>query len=576
MEELFWAHVGKPLVEFFWSKLKGGVNKKIKRGLLRKYKRDFIERIETTVLNKYGDRTFYHNLSYCLFTNNALEKLFDRCYQRDLNDFKLTDEIIMQVLEVRDWQYPDILEAKKVLENILESVFTAVNSPSTDTERKLTNIFFACFDKLGNIITSEGKKDREFIKKNIDDVKSMIASNADLKAENMPHDAVIDLLTDDRHIITLSSKTPAEQFIVSIWIEYTQELRHFESGEQLLGFINFSGSSLTVNATKIICTDEKGNQLQNYGADTYEGPTLKLGEFNVSALEWHKNLEDAHFDRIKLTISPQVATLEIDIQNESGEVLVQNLKQGISRQKLPNGHIEAKLEDIRETTQVNIIFVNEIDRNVLYSTSLTLSPRHKESVYSNLCYYCLLKRFLNSKELHYYDSNTGAEVGQAKGLSGAITNEEIDNNISLFRKLLCIQDCFNITYTVPDEISYEDINWINVVFELIHSGFAQIGKCTLTVASENIDIRNRQAFDDCLKKKTHFMMRVHYQYINIWGKAINFEDELLLVMPESYSEINDDQTISIHSIIDPILIFKKANPELDIQALIDQARKGAL
>ena len=83
MEEFFWAHIGKPLVVFFWSKLKGGANKRIKRGLLRKYKTDFINRIETTVLNRYGDRTFYHNLSCCLLTNNALEKLFDRCYQRD-------------------------------------------------------------------------------------------------------------------------------------------------------------------------------------------------------------------------------------------------------------------------------------------------------------------------------------------------------------------------------------------------------------------------------------------------------------------------------------------------------------
>lgn len=573
MKEIFWIILGKPLIVFFWSKLKGETSKKIKRGLLRKYKNRVIKNIESTILNKYGNRTFYHNLSCCLFKNNALEKLFDRCYQRDLNDFKLTDEIIMQVLETQDWKHPDISEAKWVLENILNSVFTTVNSPSSDTERKLTNIFFASFDMLRKEIKCEGKKDREFIQKNFDDLKSTIAG---LKTENMPHDAVIDLLTDDRHIITLSSKNPAEQFMVSIWIEYTQELRHFESGEQLLGFINFSGTSLTVNATKIICTDEKGNQLQNYGADTYEGPTLKLGDFNVPALEWHKNLEDAHFDRIKLTISPQFATLEIDIQNESGEVLVQNLKQGISRQKLPNGHIEAKLEDIRETTQVNITFVNEIDLNVLYSTSLTLSPRHKESVYSNLCYYRLLRQFLNSKELHYYDSNTGAEVGQAKGLSGAITNKEIDNNISLFEKLRRIQDRFNITYTVPDEISYEDINWINIVFELIHSGFSQVGKCNLTVASENIDIRNRQAFDDCLKKKTPFKMQAHYQYIEIWNTSIDFGDSLLMVIPEAYSEVNDDRTISIHSVIDPILIFKKANPELDIQALIDQARKGAL
>lgn len=188
----------------------------------------------------------------------------------------------------------------------------------------------------------------------------------------------------------------------------------------------------------------------------------------------------------------------------------------------------------------------------------------------------MLSKRLNSKELHYYDSNTGAEVGQAKGLSGAITNEEIENSISLFEKLRCIQDRFNITYTVPDEISCEDIYWINVVFELIHSGFAQVDKCNLMVASENIDIRNRQAFDDCLKKKIHFMMQVHYQYINIWDKAINFEDELLLVMPESYSEVNDDRTISIHPVVNPILIFKKANPKPDIQALVDQARKGAL
>ena len=576
MEKILWTCLGKPLIVFFWNKLKGEANKKIKRGLLRKYKKDFIKRIETTTLNRYGDRTFYDNLSCCLFNNNALEKLFDRCYQRDLNDFKLDDDIIMQVLETRDWQYLDFLEAKKVLENILEAVFTTVNSPSNDTERKLTNIIFASRDMVRKDIKCESEKNQKFIQNGFDEIKSMMSSKLNLNTENIPHDAVVDLLTDDRHIITLSSKTPAEQFLVSIWIEYTQELRQFESGEQLLGFINFSGSSLTVNATKIICSDEEGNQLQNYGTNTYEGPTLKLGDFNLPTLEWHRDLKDAHFDRIKLIISPQVATLEIDIQNECREVLVQNLKQGISRRRLPNGHIEARLEDIRETTQVKITFVNEIDRNVLYSTSLTLSPSHKESVYSNLCYYRLLKQFVNSKELFYYDSNTGAEVGQAKGLSGAITNDEIDNRISLFDKLRRIQNYFNIMYTVPNEISDGDVYWINVVFELIQSGFAQIGKCTLKAAQEDMDIRNGDAFDDCLKKKAPFMMQAHYQYIEIWNTSIDFEDSLLMVIPEAYSEVNDDRTISIHSVIDPILIFKKANPELDIQALVDQARQGEL
>lgn len=576
MEKAIWEYLGKPLVVFFWEKLKGETNKRIKRGLLRKYKKDFIKRIETTILTKYGNRTFYHDLSCCLFANNTLEKLFDRCYQRALNDFKLNDDIIYEVLETREWRYPDYLEAKRVLENILEAVFATVNSPSNDTERKLTNLISTFRDMIRKDIKCEGQKTREAIHNDYIELKSSIDLITSQGIGNIPCDTIVDLLNDDQHIITLSSKTPAEQFMISIWIEYTQELRHFESGEQLLGFINFSGSPLTVNATKIICIDEKGNQIQNYGTNSYEGPTLKLGDFNLPTLEWHKNLEDTHFDKIKLKISPQIAVLEIDIQNENREVLVQNLKQGISRKKLSNRHIEARLEDIRETTQVKVIFVNELDNHSIYNSSITLMPSDKESVYSNLLYYRLLKQFVNSKELFYYDSKTGLEVGRAKGPSIKITNEEIDNNISLFEKLNCIQNYFKIKYTVPDKISEEDIYWINVVYKLIQSGFVQIGKCTLKVAQEDMDICNDDAFENSIRNKEPFMMQVHYQYIQIWNIPVNFEDDLLMVIPEAYCEVNNDKTISIYSAIDPILTFKTVNPELDIQALADIARQGNL
>ena len=281
-------------------------------------------------------------------------------------------------------------------------------------------------------------------------------------------------------------------------------------------------------------------------------------------------------NEIKLKISPQISVLEIDIQNENGEVLVQNLKQGISRKKLSNGHIETRLEDIRETTQVKVTFVNELDNYTVYNSSITLIPSHKENVYSNLVYYRLLKQFMNSKELFYYDSKTGNEVGRAKGPCTTVTNEEIDNNISFFEKLNNIQNYFNIEYTVPDEIIDEDIYWVNVVNKLVQSGFVQIGKCTLKIPQEDMEICDDNAFEDSIRNKKIFMMQVVYQYIEIWNTPIDFKDSLVMIIPEAYCEVNDEKTISIHSLHDPILIFKPAKPELDIQALVDAARKGEL
>jgi hypothetical protein len=114
---IIWNSIGKKLVTEFLKKFGKEISKK-KEKLIRK---EFINELDNSLINKYGTQTFYNKLSKLLIQQKILEDIFDSCYKKE--DYKSKRKIAEDIIKNGDFNSYERSLVIDIICNILDSTF---------------------------------------------------------------------------------------------------------------------------------------------------------------------------------------------------------------------------------------------------------------------------------------------------------------------------------------------------------------------------------------------------------------------------------------------------------------------
>ena len=103
-EKLVWDIIGSPLAISMLKLTAKGPISFIKKQKIKSIKKKFVSKIDKSILDKYGDKEFYSKLARCLFIDENINLIYERCYQRKLDDTLSDNDFIYNVLRSENWE----------------------------------------------------------------------------------------------------------------------------------------------------------------------------------------------------------------------------------------------------------------------------------------------------------------------------------------------------------------------------------------------------------------------------------------------------------------------------------------
>ncbi|MDL2294298.1 hypothetical protein LJC60_06665 [Ruminococcaceae bacterium OttesenSCG-928-D13] len=584
MIEYIWTKIGKRLIQHFENKITGKVVKHIDKKRLKKCKVDFITSLESKLLHNYGDYAFYNKLSRCLIVGDVLDVVFDYCYDRMTTRFSSDDEMLDYILKREKWRASEYGEVKKIVQDIIDSTFYALNKSENDSERKLANFALRGEElvkaesasiresietiKIDNSAIEIGTKENKEL---LEEIRDLLKTNPTHSLAPISPEAADNILpyayvASDKYDVSLRARDPKDNFQIDIVAKYCGDLVHHTNMRSYLDYLTFSGCPGHIEVYSLQERDGLGNVLQSYVDESYTGPTMKLE--TMSAPERittiSKKKPDGYpdgFDGMILEIVPPVTEWNVDIINQDFDVLIPNLKLGMKR-KLSNDKkkLETTLEDTETNNNVSVSFKYTFENGVLAHSSFNVKIKNPDDFVTRLSYFKLLAQMSRARTLMYRDVNTGEIISRA---APKINQEEVsalEYNIDLCKKILAVQDHFNVRFSYTDKPLSDDVTWIGYLYNMITQGYSIMENPNLVISKEDAETNHSLSLDN------KYLFYVGLSDIEIWDARIEFAPNADVIMAKaSIQELPDNGGIKIIPESKTVILYRPTWGDYDIQ-----------
>lgn len=568
MEYIILKLFGKKILAFFFSKFKGKLAKKYKGYKKLKYNRKFVELLDMDILNKYGDKKIYDNLSKLIVCDDILNKIYNRCYSIDNNNYQTDEEFLEELISGREYEVFNKVQIKEVLKNIFDSVFYVLNQAEDDETRKIINAVKKTEIFLHSIYDEVIDLKRDIKNIEIKDNPRIEDQTIETKFFSEP---VLQCYKDNREKcdITLNSNGDNPLFKILLKVKSDGQILKFKSSIDYMNYLSFTGKEAILDVVEIkIERIEDGKVYFDFEKECYE-TTISFPALNVYSIEQFPRSEEATNMDMKIKIIPPNTQLKVCVENENGESIFDLRVYELTRNILSNGDLEVTMNDVSNDKDVEIM-VKSIFRNKKeqtgeesISSEVTISNNMQNTAHGRFRYYNILKRIKNSKQLIYRDKNTGICIFKGKSILKNINDNYITNQIIIYGQLIKIQDYFNVVFKLPDKMDIPLIDTIRQVFELITCKKTIIDKYDLTFKKADLTLKKKNDSKEELKENSIIGIVAELNYIQLLGKKLKFHDMRLIAPGNKLSEITNDsykfETISLGYII-----LNKNIKELDI------------
>ena len=539
-EKFIWNYVGKPIVVFCYNKAKGKMGYKIKsyREKTNRYK--FIKELDLNLLKSYQDEALYLSLSKLLAKKDVLEKIYNRSYKINIWDFKPDDEFTDELLNNCDFiKASERKSLRDILTHTLKVCCICLNEPINETERKINT-------GVGRILNFISKENKELIKCQNQGTMVISKLSDDFKkfTENNISEKECILKLNDKYDVTLTSKSEDVYFKIQLTAKMSDNLHDYSTFDDFFKHVFFTCRDEKVEICSYKVTNESGEILEEYRDENYYGPTLRIPDIFDNTY----SITDDDKSKTVLSIVPPKIIFRINLEDEYGNILMENLELQVSRELLTNGNIRITLNDIRKNAMVNItIFIESasIDDNSNYNI-ISSSTNLKISDYTNpkhqLHYFSLIGKVLD-KNILIIDSNTHEQIGMLGGIAwdADLTVEKICIIKEFYQHIIYLENELKIKISIPEVITMDNIENVKELFNLAKTGFYQkndkgstlnLYGVTLSVSNE-VFIGNRLGF------------KFNFGACKLFEQEIKFSDDVIFFQPEGICKLIDKEKITL-------------------------------
>lgn len=139
MKNFIWNRIAEPILNKITDNALEEAKKFIDEYQKQKFKENFIEQLDETLLNKYGNESFYNELSRLIIEIDILNLIYDRCYEIGKHDFRTDEQFIDCIVEKGNVKFVDKNKLHDAIKHIFDSLFYVLNKPEYNDTRKIIN-----------------------------------------------------------------------------------------------------------------------------------------------------------------------------------------------------------------------------------------------------------------------------------------------------------------------------------------------------------------------------------------------------------------------------------------------------
>lgn len=534
------------MIETGTDKVKAVIKEKRDAYYLELYKTNLNE----DLLKKYGNDIFYDDLCHALLEENFLECLLNRCKDRALLDDKADTELLASVMRRLKTQVYNGMLVKEVLEYIARVAFESFNQLQDPENIMLKNIIKRESDKTQECISGVRTDTNKLLSQNENMVtlleqlneKIMLNEKNNVLSENWGNltPADIELLQADNYAIKVTAQNADEYFRISFEVRVDSRKFSFENFENYISYLRFAGKEDTLEICRFTVRDFKGNVVKEYEDHTYSGLKISLPDVFTEEVE----LGTQEFQTYILKIKPQFTYFRFQVENDEGDILVQDREYKIERECKEDG-IHVDMVETNLSGQLGINFEWILNDNDMTHCILNINVvQHNEKrVSSNLEFCNLMESIWNSAEVIGRNILDNREIFKSSGISSK--NMELIENLALrksfYKNLRKLENKFSISFNVPNKIEKEEVENVHQISELLKVGIVNTGSGKMTIEPPGFEIDEEQRTELVSGKK--FVFLYHYQTITVLDVDIPITDYIRVVM------FSDDITIEENKIV---------------------------
>ena len=544
IKEIVFTTIVKPIISHVLKLAENKGSNILKTFSQEHFQKQFIENAQNDILTKYGDEKFYNDLSKLICKNAVLDSIYQKCYQADYNDYRTNKEFIDQLMLCENFCTYDQSIIKNAISYILDNTFKILNQPEYNDTRKIMNclvgirnIAFENLDEIKNIVTKTQQEVNEMhsclSSTNIENANTLQSMNNEYVLNPILQFMIKNHNDYEIHLNSINGKP---LFTVSLTVKYAGTISKFQTAQQFLSYLSFTGKSGSLEVVEIWVNNEVTEETFCYYKKQYDGPVCKLNDFEVASVSQLPDKENLSQENIIISVQPPIDTQFVTVENEDGEILIDNLRQGIFRQPQINGDLKVTLRDLREGISVTSDFINIFHNNMIISSSIHLENNNSRTVSGWISYFSLLKRLRLSENLIFRDKKTGQFYGKCSGINSDMSLDQIDNALALYKKLQKIQDENSIIFSMPQQFNDGNVTNINMLYDLYTKGDSKI--------DVSISIKKSQIVKEgSWNKENKFILSSTLKYICLFDVKIDLIDSYLVMPQAKLKEETSDQFV---------------------------------
>ena len=298
----------------------------------------------------------------------------------------------------------------------------------------------------------------------------------------------IQLISSGDYKIKIAAKDDKHRFVVVADVIEDDVLSNFESFIEYLQDLRFRGRPAWVNVCRLRVYDYKNILLYDKRNALYTGKSLTAPPIYIK--EYDRDL----IDNIqgKIYIAPPKDTVELELCDQFGNVILDSRKYRIERERNYNNLTVFFIDDNSEKLLIRFVLTGPASPRkgrVQLEGSIKVHVKNDKDSQCNLAFYSLIKRLHDSEELTLWQGKNGdrQEFLSFPGVDQKKEDVETCNNmIEIFQKISYIEKKLHVRFDVSD-FNNENVLKVLQVYTLLTAGMVSIGKGDYDVPKEYYD-----------------------------------------------------------------------------------------
>lgn len=562
------------------KKTQGYIEKKANELFIHRYQKN----LEKELLERYGSETLYDELCDILIRDNNIEKLIERCYNQQLDDMLSDEEFVDDIVKGFKISIYNRESIKRILAYISKKAFESFNELKDPENIKLKNIMIKearqnryeiinIKDNTERIIKDSGTLSKTIyeIQDKVDRILLSQEEGSKIINTGILSKDDIELLQTGNYSIKLIAETEEDYFSISTEIKVKLSDFNFDSFEEFISYLRFTGKQAEFEIYRIQIKDHKGKLINEYKDESYHDFSIGLPLVYAKEIE----LKKLNFQNGRVLIKPQFDYIKLQFENEEGDVLIPNKKYKIERENKGNS-IVAHMLDVFSDGQLITNFEVEI-YNVAplrIVTRIQINQRDVGRLSGAIELYRLMENIYESEEIVGRDLGKDTIVMRGKGFSP--NDEEVISSLKerriFYKKLKMLENTFDVRFNIPEIIEKEDIVNVLQICDLLDQGVIKTGGGKLTIKPDQIQIE-QGSFEDLLQHK-NIVFLYHYQKIQILNVEIPIANYLRVVKFSNNVSLDSSGNIELNC--SHAYVYNEKKATLSESEIINNLANGQL